>query len=100
MTVKINLSRCTTRVDGGSKMPLTDAQPRVSEEQTAGASTVTTTMSAQDGEVWEITPDVDIWAAFGATPDPAVTTARRFLAAGIPRNFGATAGDKLGIKAA
>lgn len=103
MTVKINLSRAIC-FDPIRKMllPITVGQPRVSDHSlTASGSSQVSSLVAADGEVWEITPDVDIVAAFGTgTPDAAGATVR-FLIAGIPRTFGVlVSGEKIAIKTA
>ena len=99
MTVKINLSRAASRADTGSTLPLTYGQPRATDHSmTATSSSVASSLVAQDGEVWEITPDVDIVVAFGSNPN-AGGSAVRFLGAGIPRTFGVlAAGEKIAIK--
>lgn len=101
MAVKINLSRASSRADTAETLPLTFGKPRASDHSlTASGTSQTSSLVAEAGEVWEITPDVDIVADFGATPD-AAGSAVRFLAAGIPRSFGVrVAGEKIAIKTA
>ena len=100
MTVKINLSRAASRADTGATLPVTYGQPTSSDHSlTASATSQLSALVGQIGDVWEITPDVDIVAAFGAgTPNAAGATVR-FLAAGIPRAFGVqVANEKIAIK--
>ena len=101
MTTNISLSGLSNRADTGGRLPLALLMPLASEELVAGATAVVSTIegtSTQD--VWEITPDVDIYIVAGVGVLDPSTTPRRFLQAHTTRNFGVRAvGEKLSVLA-
>ena len=90
-TLHIALVQVQDTAQSGAPVSVTPSEPRATEILTVGATTVRSTLVAQEGEVWVLTPrGGDIALEFGTSSVVAtLASADHILLAGIPREFGA-----------
>jgi hypothetical protein len=98
--IHVECSRAGAVGESGS-LPVLNAIPLWSENKTTAGTTTASAPSTQGEQalIFTITAAADAWIAIGAAPDASVDP-RRFLPAGIPRDFEAAAGDKVAWAAA
>lgn len=99
-TVHISVGDVNSRGDTGASMPVRKSQSKASETLTSGASNVASTITADQplDDFWRIVAvDVNVWVAFGLTPN-ATSGTRELLLAGNELHVSASvAGEKVAV---